>query len=362
VWIGILSISYAHTLLTRPSPCPIHTHMQPTFIYGGEEISLNPPRIPSSLGGLASEVLGLYPFQALADNLPDALAVPLAPPINVEMVAAASINVALGLVDDGYPTELEGESITMAGSVRGWKEKLNYENWIKDELQKEGIDIYSSTSKDTCSMEDLFDENINDDRRYEKIESLKEELLAGISDSEEEIRVMEELECLKPESMRPAYDLRLNGQWNFVLSKNDLGTQLIKELLPPEYYSFGDDTDESSSPLRSLLSSLYSLKGLYMRIHSNQTQVEIVLSSKIIFGQVPIDIIFGTSLEVSSTEAEDGTLFLEKFESIEVGGVSLPIPESWQRYRYLEITYLDDDIVIARGSGGDPHVLVRAKE
>ena len=350
------------TLLTQPSPF-IPTHdMQPTFIYGGEEISLNPPRIPSSLGGLASEVLGLYPFQALADNLPDALAVPLVPPINVEMVAAASINVALGIVDCGYPTELEGEAITMAGSVRGWKEKLNYENWIRDELAKEGIDIYSSTSKDTCSMEDLFDENINDDRRYEKIESLKEQLLTGISDSEEEIRVMEELECLKPESMRPAYDSRLNGQWNFVLSKNDLGTQLIKELLPPEYYSFGDDdTDESSSPLRSILSSLYSLKGLYMRIHSNQTQVEIVLSSRIIFGQVPIDIVFGTSLEVSSTES-DGTLFLEKFESIEVGGVSLPVPESWQRFRYLEITYLDDDIVIARGSGGDPHVLVRAKE
>ena len=353
-------ISYARPLLTRPSRV-LYTHAQPTLIYGGEEISLNPPRIPSSLGGLASEVLGLYPFQALADNLPDALAVPLAPPINVEMVAAASINVALGLAD--YPTELEGEAITMAGSVRSWKEKLNYENWIKDELQKEGIDIYSSTTKDTCSMEDLFDENINDDRRYEKIESLKEELLAGISDSEEEIRVMEELECLREESMRPAYDSRLNGQWNFVLSKNDLGTQLIKELLPPEYYSFGDDTDKSSSsPLRSILSSLYSLKGLYMRIHSEQTQVEIVLSSKIIFGQVPIDIVFGTSLEVSSTESEDGTLFLEKFESIEVGGISLPIPESWQRYRYLEITYLDDDIVIARGSGGDPHVLVRSKE
>ena len=61
-------------------------------------------------------------------------------------------------------------------------------------------------------------------------------------------------------------------------------------------------------------------------------------------------------------EEPDGTLFLEKFESIIVGGVSLPLPESWQRFRYLEITYLDDDIVIARGSGGDPHVLVRAKE
>ena len=357
-----MSTSYAPSNYFALLLCVYALDVQPTFIYGGEEISLNPPRIPSSLGGLASEVLGLYPFQALADTLPDALAVPLAPPINVKMVAAASINVALGVVDSGYPTELEGESITMAGSVRTWKEKLNYENWIKDELQKEGIDIYSSTSKDTCSMEDLFDENINDDRRYEKIESLKGQLLAGISDSEEEISVMEELECLRPESMMPAYDSRLNGQWNFVLSKNDLGTQLIKELLPPEYYSFGDDNDKSTSPLRSILSSLYSLKGLYMRIHSEQTQVEIVLSSKIIFGQVPIDIVFGTSLEVPSAESEDGTLFLEKFESIKVGGVSLPIPESWQRYRYLEITYLDDDIVIARGSGGDPHVLVRAKE
>lgn len=337
------------------------TYIQPSFIYGGKEISLNPPRIPSNLGGLASEVLGLYPVQALADKLPDALAVPLAPPINVEMVASAAINVALGIAE-GY-RELEGEAITMAGSVRGWKEKQLYENWVRDELEKDGValeDIYGS--KEACSIDDLFDE-IDDDRRWKRIDMLKQKLLRG-EDPDNEIATMEELECLRPQSMKPADDPKLNGQWNFVLSKDDLGTQVIKELLPPEYYGGKDDSDEStSSLLRDILGGLYQLEGLYMRIHDEQSQVEIVLSSKIFFGKIPIDIVFGTSLlSTNYDEATDGTLFLEKFESISVGGVSLPLPEDWQRFRYLEITYLDDDIVIARGSGADPHVLVRAKE
>ena len=350
-------------IISWPPPFAFLCNIQPTFIYGGEEISLNPPRIPSNLGGLASEVLGLYPFQALADQLPDALAVPLAPPVNVEMVASAAINVALGIVE-GYPEELEGEAIQMAGSVRSYKEKKLYENWVRDELAKDGI-VYST--KESCSVEDMA--GIDEDRRWKRIDTLKEKLLKGTtSDVDDEIAIMEELECLKPQSMKPAYDPKLNGQWNFVLSKDDLGTSFIKELLPPEYYSFGDDDTKTSSSSsqpawKALLNNLYQLKGLYMRIHDEQSQVEIVLSSKVCFGQIPIDIVFATSLLSTNYEEEpDGTLFLEKFESIIVGGVSLPLPESWQRFRYLEITYLDDDIVIARGSGGDPHVLVRAKE
>ena len=299
----------------------------------------------------------------MADQLPDALAVPLAPPVNVEMVASAAINVALGIVE-GYPEELEGEAIQMAGSVRSYKEKKLYENWVRDELAKDGI-VYST--KESCSVEDMA--AIDEDRRWKRIDTLKEKLLRGTtSDVDDEIAIMEELECLKPQSMKPAYDPKLNGQWNFVLSKDDLGTSFIKELLPPEYYSFGDDDTKTSSSSsqpawKALLNNLYQLKGLYMRIHDEQSQVEIVLSSKVCFGQIPIDIVFATSLLSTNYEEEpDGTLFLEKFESIIVGGVSLPLPESWQRFRYLEITYLDDDIVIARGSGGDAHVLVRAKE
>ncbi|KAL7537489.1 hypothetical protein ACHAXR_007848, partial [Thalassiosira sp. AJA248-18] len=320
--------------------------IKPSFIYGGDEISLNPPRVPSTLGGLASEVLGLYPFQALADELPDALAVPLAPPISVEMVAAAAVNVALGIVD-GYTEELEGEAIKMAGTVRGWKEKIRYNQWMKDELEKEsGIGVvYDGSAKESCSVEGMeFDE----ERRSERMNYLREKLLLA-SPLDDDLAIMEELECLRPQSMKPAYDPKLNGQWNFVLSKDDLGTTLVKELLPPEYF-FGDD-DSAASPVSTpawkvLLNSLYQLNGLYMKIYDEQSQVDIVLSSNILFGKVPIDIVFSTSLLSTNYDEEtDGTLFLEKFESIEVGGFSLPLPSSWQRFRYLEITYLDDEIV-----------------
>ena len=55
----------------------------------------------------------------------------------------------------------------------------------------------------------------------------------------------------------------------------------------------------------------------------------------------------------------DGTMFMEKFEGIEVNGFRLPYPNAWKRSRYLEFSYLDDEFAIARGSGGEPHFLLR---
>ncbi|KAL7539742.1 hypothetical protein ACHAXR_012361 [Thalassiosira sp. AJA248-18] len=342
--------------------------IKPSFIYGGDEFSLQPPRVPTNLGSIASEVLGLYPFQALADKLHNTLAVPLAPPDSVEIVAATAVNVALGIVE-GYTEELEGEAIKMAGSVRGWKEKIRYNKWVKEELEgwESGI-VYDGSGKEAHSIAVM---EIDEERRWKRIADLKEKLLRGGSpsvgygdDIDDAIANMEELECLRPQSMKPAYDPKLNGQWHFVLSKDDLGTSLIKELLPPEYF-FGDDdsatTSTSTPPWKVLLNNLYQLKGLYMKIYDEQSKIDIVLSSNILFGKVPIDIVISTSLiSTNYGEETNGILLLEKFESIEVGGISLPVPYSWQRFRYLEITYLDDEIVIARGSGEEPHVLFRA--
>lgn len=337
--------------------------------------------MPKSLGGLASEVLGLYPLQALADELPDVLALPLVPPVSVEMVASAAINVALGIVE-GYTEELEGkEAITMAGSVRSWREKSRYENLLRDEylrsMESEDGGIEYASSKDSCSIDAFID--MSDEIRWKKINELKDMLLRrngneNIND-DKDLEIMEELECLRPKTMVPADDPKLNGRWNFVLSKDDLGTQLIKELLPPDYHSVGIDDQyglpsttlsTSQPPWKSLLSTAYQLQGLYMRIHDKQSQVEIVLSSKLFFGQVPFEIVFSTSLLATNYNDETaGILFLEKFEDVEVrfspsSGWKFPIPSTWQRFRHLEITYLDDEIVVARGSGGEPHVLVRA--
>ena len=71
-----------------------------------------------------------------------------------------------------------------------------------------------------------------------------------------------------------------------------------------------------------------------MRIHFKQSQVEIFLSSKITFGQIPIDIVFATSLvEVQQQQVvmvmmrENWMVHhsLSKFESIVIGGVFLPL-------------------------------------
>jgi len=323
----------------------------------------------------------LYPLQALADELPDALALPLAPPISVEVVASAAINVALGIVQ-GYTEELEGkEAIVMAGTVRKWKEKSRYEDLLREEyLETEDGSTEYISGKDSCSMDAIME--MGDERRWNMINDLKDELLRrngneNVND-DKDLDIMEELECLRPKSMIPADDPKLNGRWNFVLSKDDLGTQLIKELLPPDYHSIGNGSNDEKSipsaassqsqpPWKFLLSTAYQLQGLYMRIHDEQTKVEIVLSSKLFFGQVPFEIVFSTSLLATNYDEDTaGLLFLEKFEDVEIrfgtesSGWKLPIPSNWQRFRHLEITYLDDEIVIARGSGGDPHVLIRA--
>ena len=318
------------------------TIIKPSVIYGGDKLSLSPPRIPSSLGGPASEVLGLYPLRALADVSPGPLAVTLAPPVGVEVVAAAAINCALGLVE---AAELEGDYIAMAASDRLWRERA-----VQDELVSE----LESTRPDTCPI-DFMD--LDDGSRRDLVGLLKGRLLKGGA-GEDEVALMEKLECLLPMSTRPAYDSLLNGRWDFVLSKDDIGTQLIKELLQPH-----DDSGKTlrASPIRGLIDGVYKLNGLYMRISDEQSRVDICLTSSVVFGLVPLDVVISTSLEPADEDL-GGTRLLEKFEGVSVSGVSLPMPSSWRRNRYLEITYLDEDILIARSSGGEPHVLTRSQD
>jgi len=56
---------------------------------------------------------------------------------------------------------------------------------------------------------------------------------------------------------------------------------------------------------------------------------------------------------------EEGTLLLEHFQGVHLNGVKIPTPNSWHTTRTLEITYMDKDIMIARTSGGEPHLLIR---
>ena len=77
---------------------------------------MNPPRLPSGLGDIIEAILGLYPIQATCEFLPDLLGVALEAPVNVQAVAGAIVNSAIGLCDG---TVLETrEDIIMAASQR----------------------------------------------------------------------------------------------------------------------------------------------------------------------------------------------------------------------------------------------------
>mmetsp|Transcript_12266 Transcript_12266/g.28885 ORF Transcript_12266/g.28885 Transcript_12266/m.28885 type:complete len:258 (-) Transcript_12266:48-821(-) len=257
------------------------------------------------------------------------------------MLAAAAINCASGLVEGA---ELEGEDIAMAASDRLWRERV-----VHDELMSE----LETARPDTCPI-DFMD--LDDVTRGDMVGDLKRRLKGGAG--EDEIALMERLECLLPMSTRPASNPTLNGRWDFVLSKDDIGTQLIRELLQPH-----DEGGESlrTSPITGLIGGVYKLNGLFMRISDQQSRVDICLTSSVVFGLVPIDVVISTSLEPADDDL-GGTRFLEKFEGVSVSGVSLPMPSSWSRKRCLEISYLDEDILIARSSGGEPHVLTRSKD
>ena len=62
-----------------------YTLIEPTFIYGGNEFKLNPPRVASGYGALVESVLSLGPFRAMADVFPGFLGVALEPPISAEV-------------------------------------------------------------------------------------------------------------------------------------------------------------------------------------------------------------------------------------------------------------------------------------
>ena len=293
--------------------------VQPTFVYGGDEFGVSPTRVASSVGRLAEEVLGLYPLQALSRALPDSLGVPLEAPTSVENVASACLNVALGFCE-GYDVLDSKDAIAMAATSHRPRGCIN---------------------EDECSIE----EEEETQRRRDEIKRM----LTNPVDSDgshDPIALMEELELLRPSSTKPAYDEGLNSRWSFVLSKSDVGTDLLKQL----------QTEEGFSPLQLI----FAVRDVYMKISQEQRLVEIVLKSRVLGADV--DVTLSTSLMPMSYDDEsDGVLFVERFEGVKLGGTDLPLPNSWRGSRYLEITYLDDTMMIARGNSGEPHFLLRGE-
>lgn len=86
--------------------------VKPTFVYGGSDFGLLPPRVNYEYGSGVEELLMLPPFQFLADITPGLIKVALRPPVCVDSVAGACARAALDGDSDvtlsSFPTILDG--------------------------------------------------------------------------------------------------------------------------------------------------------------------------------------------------------------------------------------------------------------
>ena len=298
--------------------------VQPTFIYGGDSFGMNPPRIASSVGQIADELLGLYPVQAIADALPGVLGVALSPPVSRERVASAAVNAALGL--NGDKVTLAGTDIVSVAPRRPSKRLLGA-------IEPEDL------AREESAPDAGYDENKSSQRRQE----LKRRLFSlGPDGQDEAAQILTELENSLPSSVRPVDDPSLNDRWDFVFDiEADIGTGVIRKLI------------EDPPPI---LAPAFQLNDVRMEITDNK-RIDIIVATKVVNREC--DLVLSTNLIPDESDV-DGTMVLEQFEGIRIGDMQLPVPESWKRSRPLSISYLDEDMIIA-AAGNEPHFLLRDK-
>ena len=121
--------------------------VKPTFIYGGPDFGLLPPRVNFEYGSGVEELLFLPPFKILADITPGLIKVALRPPVCVDSVAAACAKAALDDSGVDLPT-LDGteqinaysgqpKSTGLTDALEWSKVKLGeFYDWAKVEVPK----------------------------------------------------------------------------------------------------------------------------------------------------------------------------------------------------------------------------------
>ena len=81
------------------------TLIEPTFIYGGDSFSLNPPRVASFYGEFIESLLSSGPVRGITNIAPEGfIKIALEPPVPVDAVAGAAVNGALGVVNGELST------------------------------------------------------------------------------------------------------------------------------------------------------------------------------------------------------------------------------------------------------------------
>lgn len=191
--------------------------------------------------------------------------------------------------------------------------------------------------------------DIQDQRRRDK---LKKELAvaaienydmeaytAGMTNIAEDI--MKQLEQVNPWEF-PAYHPELNARWSFVFTGvPTIGMRLITLL---SRLSVGFD-------------SIIDFRDVFLEVSNENTQVKAIVAVEIM--GIPIELNVYTRLEPKLSDNRKRTFLVETFEKLVLSGIEIPTPESWKSSRDLEITYLDQDMMIARTAGGEPHLLLR---
>ena len=128
--------------------------VKPTFIYGGSEFGLLPPRVNYEYGSGVEELLMLPPFKILADITPGLIKVALRPPVCVDSVAAACAKAAMdesgadlpvldGTEDiNGYSGQPKSTGLT-DGLEWSKVQAIKFYDWAKVEVPK-AIDAVQS--------------------------------------------------------------------------------------------------------------------------------------------------------------------------------------------------------------------------
>ena len=97
------------------------TIVKPSFIYGGDEFGLLPPRVSAAYGSGVEELLSFGLIETIADAAPGLIKVALWPPVSVDAVAGACASAALGELAEGAATrravgELDGTAAIKAAA------------------------------------------------------------------------------------------------------------------------------------------------------------------------------------------------------------------------------------------------------
>jgi len=151
--------------------------------------------------------------------------------------------------------------------------------------------------------------------------------------------LMKELETM-PLWERTAFHPELNARWSFVFTGvPTIGMKLIT-LLSRISVGF----------------PVLDFRDVFLEVMNEQSHVRAVVSWKL-FG-IPMELNVHTALE-PDLDDPSGNVMLETFQSLTLMGVPIPTPESWARTRTLDISYLDEDMMVARTAGGEPHLLIR---